>query len=349
MTFAATAAHAKLTIYANQNFPQHYYLNPGQDYPHGNPDISFKLMNVPGQMGMFDSYEQTILYINIFNISGLPAGLSFDQDSNSRRPLSNSLYLFGTLPADVKQGVYTVIISGLDGAVPANTADAVIYLHIGATASAPVPAQQTPEINGNLGDTVPTDLPPLNKPINAYFTSSLAIDGYQLSGGTPPESFGLNFDPVSGNFSGSYSQAGNFTVNVQAHNSAGWSTPLYVVFNIIAITPPPPNSATLVCPTVAQLGYGIPPHNYMIQDSQHNTHSLTLTATSVGLLSTFYGAELSQNGEHTTLWCEYVSGSSGGPSIAYQAVTLPLQSSITGGNICLNKTDPSSCVITINL
>ena len=113
----SASVHTKpLTIYTNPDFPKDYYLSPGQDFPHGNPDLSFNMMNVPGQMGLYDSYEQTILYIIIPTITGLPAGLSYDQDLNSRRPLSNLLYLFGTIPLDVKQGVYTVTITGQDGA-----------------------------------------------------------------------------------------------------------------------------------------------------------------------------------------------------------------------------------------
>lgn len=230
------------TIFANPTFPNQYTLKAGQTYPQGYADLTYKMMNVPGQVGMYGSYEQSILFIEIINVTGLPAGLQYTQDVNSRNPLSNGFYLFGTIPADVTPGVYTVTITGKDGAVPANTADQIIYLTIGTEAAPPTPNNQTPQISGNVGEQPPLALPPLNLPLTNYFTSSVAIDGFKTVGATDPASFGISLDATSGNFSGTYTQAGTYTIQVEAHNIAGWSAPLSVIFSISA--PPVPVNQT---------------------------------------------------------------------------------------------------------
>ena len=227
------------TIYANKNFPNNYYLTPGQSYKKGDAKLTYKMMNIPGQPGMFDSYEQTILYIKIIKVTGLPKGLTYSQDLDTRYPLGNTFYIYGQLAADVTQGVYEVTLRGQDGAVPTNLADEIIYLHIGTgTIPPPAPVTQTPVITANLGDQAPLNLPPLNVTLANYFTTTTTIDSFKIMDGIDPATFGLSFDTSKGNFSGTYTAAGNYEVQVAAHNSGGWSSPLLVTFNISA--PPAP-------------------------------------------------------------------------------------------------------------
>lgn len=240
LQFIINPVYATDTIYPNPNFITDYYLNAGQTYPKETADLSYKMMEIVSQTGMYSSYERSIIYIEIETVEGLPPGLHYDQLLDKRRPARNTFYIFGTIPTDVPTGIYQVTLKGRDGAHPNNLVPRTLYLHIGSTT--PQLKQTNLQVRGNIGDV------PNTQNMSHYFQlpfGAAPIDQYKINNlDTLPS--GIHFTSA-GDFQGNYNQAGIFDhVEVTAHNQSGWSAPLAVTFIVSQPDSPPyPTQSTL--------------------------------------------------------------------------------------------------------
>ena len=125
---------------------------------------------------------------------------------------------------------------------------------------------------GNVGEHPPETIPPLNKSLTSYFTNNEAIDAFQIRGDLNPAIFGIALMSPGGNFTGTYTQAGIYAVQVAAHNAGGWSTPLTITFNISA----PPIAASAGPVITATVGDAMPVNVQPLNQPVSNYFTSTL-------------------------------------------------------------------------
>lgn len=147
-----------------------------------------------------------------------------------------------------------------------------VKFNITSTDSPPKPQSTHVIINDKVGNLVKVDN------VSRYFTmtrTSSPITEYKLVDSTklPPDS---SFT-TTGDFQGSYTRAGVFSVNVLAKNNSeingGWSTDSLIIdFNITAIPVVP--STTLLCPSVEKIRRCQP--SAIVEDSDGNPYTFVL-------------------------------------------------------------------------
>jgi hypothetical protein len=229
------AALQNTTILTNPDFHQDYYINVGMTYDKGYPDLTYEMIDLTEKTGLFTSHDLTATYIQIIEVNDLPNGLTYDQYLDIKRPQNNTFYIYGTLPSDFPPGIYTVTVKGQDGKYKENTAYQTIRLHIGN--SVPIPTKTAIDVVGEVGDSVTNSAV---AHMNQYFktppgTGTLT---YKLVDESKRPA-GVEFNQTNGDFTGNYTQANTYVVQVQAHNDSGWSAPIVVTFYISQKDTPP--------------------------------------------------------------------------------------------------------------
>ena len=230
------ALQGSSTIFPNPEFQQDYpvdyqqghYIMTGVNYAEGDSELSYKMATVINQIGMFDSSSKSITFIKIVNVQGLPPGLQIDQTVDRKHPQDNTLFFYGIIPATVAPGVYTVTVTAQDLAVPTNFATQTINLHI--ASNVPQPTQPTKIVNGLVGQTP-------NIGNMSQFFNPQGIQQFRIQDAStlPP---GISFS-TSGDFTGSYTQAGVYNqVEIQGYNQ-DWGSPINVIFYISQPDSPP--------------------------------------------------------------------------------------------------------------
>lgn len=297
-SISVSAYDGSSTIYANTQFPNTYNLSVGESYQKGYSDLTYKMVTLARQVGMFTSQEGSVLYVNILSVTGLPTGLSWDQIKDSRHPADNTFYIYGTVPVNITPGTYEVSVVGEDAAA-GNTATQIIKLHIGT--ALPQPTQPTLSISGVLGATAN----PVS--ISQYFHAPNGLPmEYKTVANAGPLPAGISLD-TNGNFIGHYTQVGTFpNVQVVAREvgQTDYGFPLTMTFSVS--TAPISQATTLTCPTVTQL-QGCP-SSVTVMDSAGHPHTFVSKICN-GVLWDFNRADLRLAGSSVPngLSCSYLT------------------------------------------